>query len=202
MTTQIKDVFRIGDLDFCLVSISEPINFDPEIYGIIPESSCTACYRGYFCEYEVMDSGIFLRKLCINAKDNYYPPIEGIGPWLDEEGRWYHECGHHIYKGLNIKINYTGKILIGGEKVNWGFQKYGFLDPWAYEHLEELVFENGSLIKRTDQSQTAARIREEAKRYKALKTLLEEKKKQRHWGFGRKIEVPSWEPTPKLWWTK
>lgn len=69
MTAQIGDTFKFKGEDYSIVAISTPIGFNPQNYGITPELICTACWNGYWCEYEISDTGIFLKNLYINSKD-------------------------------------------------------------------------------------------------------------------------------------
>ena len=64
-----------------------------------------------------------------------------------------------MYKGLNIKMNYTGKILVGSKFIPKYYIHMGYQRAWAYEVLTEFVFENGNLVKANDLSDVAAKLR-------------------------------------------
>lgn len=76
--SSILDEFKFAISNYALVAISNPIQFLPENYGITPEGRCTACYKGYWCEYKIYDDEIFLQNLYINSKDDIYPEINGV----------------------------------------------------------------------------------------------------------------------------
>ena len=177
MTAQIEDRFLHRKKRYSLVAITDSIGFDPREYGLIPEARCTACWRGYFCEYKVAQEGLFLQNLFINTKDEIYPPVNGV-PVSEME---YHECtvisfkdgkqiqrkemsennmGHREYKDVNIPMAYTGKILLGDEFLRKYYIHMGFQRSWAYKELVEFEFDNGKLVKKTDHSDTAQKLRE------------------------------------------
>lgn len=82
-----------------------------------------------------------LQNLYINSKDDYYPEINNVSP--EKEGKKsFMYMGHHLYKNLNIFIEYTGKILIGKGFINKYYIHMGYQRAWAYEVLQELVFDN------------------------------------------------------------
>ena len=162
MTAQIGDSFKLDDSNYTMVAISEALNFDPGKYGIVPESICTACWRGFWCVYNINDKGIFLDNLYVNSQDDYYPEIEGVKAITEKEGDGRQSfLGHHLYKGLNIKIDYSGKILVGKDFLPQYYIHMGFQRAWAFEKLIELVFENGTLVEKNDQSEVAADIRKQ-----------------------------------------
>lgn len=157
MTAQIEDRIILEKSELSIIKISEPLNFNPTKYGITPEECCTACWRGFWCVYNITTDGVFLEDLYIHSKDDFYPKIGGISP-LPEEDLLY--MGHRLYEGLHLKINYTGKILAADEFLSEYYVHMGFQRPWAYKKLAELIFEDGNLIKKLDHSQIAADIRE------------------------------------------
>lgn len=161
MTAQIGDSFRFEGTEYSMVAISEPLKFNPQEYGITPESICTCCWDGFWCVYNITADGIFLEDLYINSKDDFYPEINGVLPLCAESGsdrfKYMH---HHMYKSVNLRIPYTGKILVGDEFIRDYYIHMGYQRAWAYNVLVELVFENGILIETNDQSKIAAELRE------------------------------------------
>ena len=45
-------------LTLSVPAVSAPKNFHPEEYGFRPVSPHTACWRGYFCQYDITDDHI------------------------------------------------------------------------------------------------------------------------------------------------
>ncbi len=164
MTAQIGDRFKLNNDEFSIVAINSPLQFIPENYGITPAMRTTACWRGYWCVYNITDTGIYVEDLYINSKDEKYPEISGVLPVFDDKtSERFLYMGHHMYKGLNIKIPYTGKILVGSSFLREYYIHMGFQRPWAYKILKELIFDNGNLIEIIDHSDKAEEIRNKIK---------------------------------------
>lgn len=159
MTAQIGDVFKYKNHDYKIVAINKPISFSPEEYGITPESCCSACWTGYWCNYNISDEGIVLENLYINSHEDYYPDINGVKVKGSKKNAFEY-MGHHYYEGVNIKMDYTGRILVGKDFLRGYYIHMGYQRAWAYEELKELVFENGALIEVIDHSHIAKEIRE------------------------------------------
>ncbi|MDE5802317.1 MAG: hypothetical protein K2I22_05295 [Lachnospiraceae bacterium] len=158
MTAQVGDSFIYKGDDYSIVAISEPIQFNPLDYGIKPVACCTACWNGYWCDYHISTKGIMLQNLYINSQGDYYPEINNVSP--EREGKKpFLYMGHHLYKNLNIFMEYTGKILIGKDFINEYYIHMGYQSAWAYEVLEELVFDNGKLTKTVNHSEMAKKLR-------------------------------------------
>ena len=159
MTAQIGNQYRCCGNDYTIVTRSDPMPFHPSEYGIVPEAACTACWSGFWCVYNITDDGIFLEDLFVNSRDDHYPAINGILPDQQEENNVFTYMGHHRYGGLNIKIPYTGKILVGSEFLHEYYIHAGYQKPWAYKKLVEIVFKDGKLVETNDQSRIAAKLR-------------------------------------------
>lgn len=153
MTAQISDKFRYKDDIYSIVAMSSAISFSPTAYGIKPDFVCTACWRGYWCEYVITKESVILDNLYINSHDGKYPAINGV------EAHDADLMGHHAYEGLNLKIPHSGKILIGKDFIQKYYIHMGYQRAWSYQTLVELVFENGILTEENDYSELAAEIR-------------------------------------------
>ena len=157
MTIQVGHLYRYDNNDYSIVSSTNPVLFDHKECGVVPFPRCTACHRGYWCCYATVDSQFVLADLFINTQDDTYPSICGITATVEDDRVKY--MGHHIYRGLHIPIDYTGKLLIGRNAIPTYYVDGLFNVPWAYKDLKELVFENGMLIDVIEQSDTAKDIR-------------------------------------------
>ena len=179
MTAQIGDIYRYKRKEFSIVALSAPIQFDPKDYDLEPHTSSTACWRGYWCEYNITDEKLFLQNLYLFNADGKYPPLKGIeiSPQEYEECVFYRHnskkrkktkmpkhMGHRVYENINIPISYTGKILLGDEFLDEYYVHMGFQRGWAYQRLVELIFENGNLVECNDLSHLAKEQREAIKK--------------------------------------
>ena len=165
MTAQVGDSFKYKTRDYKIVAISNPLEFNPKDYGITPEPRCTACWAGYWCEYEISDKGIVLENFYVNSTDDYYPEINGVLPLSDDKNPRdkFRYMGHHLYKGVNIKMSYTGKIVVGKDFMQEYYIHMGYQRAWAYKELKEFVFEDGSLLDIIDHSAMAEELRKQIK---------------------------------------
>ena len=163
MTAQIGDKFTFHGSDYSIVAISTPIQFNPVQFGITPLSACTACWAGYWCEYDISEEGIVLKNLYINSRDNNYPAINGVEAEEDEREKFQY-MGHHLYKNIGIRMKYTGKILVGKDFLREYYIHMGYQREWAYQTLVEFIFEDGNLIETVDHSNMAEKLREEIKK--------------------------------------
>lgn len=161
MSAQMGGTFKYRGIDYSVVAMSNPLVFDPKEYGITPTAVGSACWAGFWCEYNITEEGIYLDNLYIHSMNDYYPEIAGVSPWLNEKkGKYVEYMGHRLYKGINIKMPYTGKLLVGSELMPKYYIHMGYQRAWAYKVLTEFVFEDGVLLEVNDQSQVAAKIRE------------------------------------------
>ena len=126
-------------------------------------SACTACWAGYWCEYDISEEGIVLKNLYINSRDNNYPAINGVEAEEDEREKFQY-MGHHLYKNIGIRMKYTGKILVGKDFLREYYIHMGYQRAWAYQTLVEFIFEDGNLIETVDHSNMAEKLREEIKK--------------------------------------
>lgn len=163
MTAQIGDSFRFKETNYRIIAISKQIEFNPNDYGITPESTCSACWAGYWCDYDISEDGIMLTNLYINSKDSYYPNINGIQVTQNKDNTKYGHfkyMGHHLYEGLNIPIKYSGKIVVGDKFIRKYYIHMGYQNAWAYKVVLELVFVDGKLITTYNHNELVANMRQ------------------------------------------
>lgn len=120
--------------------------FDPEAFGLKPEALHTACWKGFVVTFSVESSELFLKNLLVNTENDVYPDINGVH--AEESGMSLHE-----YKNLNIKLNYSGTIIVGQE-FKEEFIGRAFTGPHSYSKTYELEFEEGILLDSKDISGT------------------------------------------------
>lgn len=178
MTAQITDCYKFNGEEYKIVASSMDILFNPEDYGLEAHMSSTACWRGYWCDFNISEDGIVLDNLYLYNMDGNYPPLNGIevspqefeevsGVQLDFDTKeWvdYKEIvpinsGHRTYGNLNIRIPFEGKLLLGKDFLRDYYIHMGFQQGWAYKTLIELEFKDGKMISRKDLSYKAEEMR-------------------------------------------
>ena len=146
MTAQRSDCYKYKGKEYSLVAISKALDFNPMNYGLIPSGRCTACWRGYWCDFEVKDSGLELQNLYINTKDQVYPDFQGV------------KVSPIEYVDCTCLRFVDGKAIEEPSKTE---KHMGFQRAYAYEKLIEFEFEEGKLINIVDHSRMAKKMRDE-----------------------------------------
>ena len=173
MTAQIGDIYKHKNEEYSIVALSAPLSFNPKNYGLEPQPSSTACYRGYWCDYDITDDGLFLENLYLFNGDGNYPDFLGksISPVKYQECDCYRGkkktrkkiprfMGHRVYENVQLLIPYTGKILLGKDFLREYYIHMGYQRPFAYKTLKEFIFEDGIPLDIIDHSETAEKLRE------------------------------------------
>lgn len=159
MTAQISDQCEYKGNKSSIVAFWPPIPFAPHLYGLEAHGHGTACYRGFWCEYKIADDSLVLDNLHIYNSEDFYPEFNGVS--VSESGDYR---GFRLYKGVNLLIRHTGKILLGRDFIDEYYIHAGFQRPYAYKELIELTFESGRLRRATDRSGIAAKMRDDGAR--------------------------------------
>jgi hypothetical protein len=195
MTAQVGDGFVYKGMRFSIVARTEPLSNHPMNYGIMPKWACTACWAGYYCGYVITDDALILDKLCVNSSNGEYPEINGRLPDVNKvTGEPILSMGHHVYRDLGIKTDYTGKILLGKDFISKYYIHMGYQRPWAYETLVEFEFKDGRPVNITDVSDIARELRRQ----------LEERRQNgdptfRYFSIGNSFSL---DYEKKAWWLK
>lgn len=167
MTDQIRNTYKYKNKDYSMVALSNPLPFKPQNYGITPSCCTRSCYDGYWCEYEISDERIILESFCVNSKEGYYPKINGIVPLYEETPKMFSALfkylGHHYYKGVNIRVDYTGRLVAGSDFLLEYRIPYARPRAWEYQELKEFVFVDGRLTDVINHNGTADILRRRIK---------------------------------------
>jgi hypothetical protein len=152
VTAQIPDTVTFNGERFAVTAVEGTGLFDPARVGMHPEAISTACYRGYVCDYEVVDARLVLRHLEVGIGDDP-PEIRGVSPSRKELGAWH-------YDGLNLTLDFTGRILIGkGDPSERPYLHMGFLPAWFFAEVWDLTFDVGHLVGAFDRSADVSKLR-------------------------------------------
>ncbi|BAY13467.1 hypothetical protein NIES2098_66620 [Calothrix sp. NIES-2098] len=139
----------------------------------------TACWRGYYCTYEVADTFLFLTQLNIGLSEADQSKAEqedGLKLFGKTPTR-YTEYGHLIHlisnktetqwessdfkiDNLRELIPFTGGLLIGDDFIREMYVHMGFHPAYKFRNVYELIFDNGQLIEEHDRSSKMAQLRE------------------------------------------
>lgn len=173
MTAQVGDIYKYENRSYTIVAMSNRPYFDPADFGLEAHASSTACYRGYWCEYAVVNDTLILQNLFLHNQDKQYPTFCNIDvspEEFTEHTVYIHKrteqrkvpkyMGHRVYENVNLQIPYTGKLLLGDDFIQEYYIHMGFQRAWAYRELIELVFEEGLLVEYTNLNHMAQAIRD------------------------------------------
>lgn len=206
MSAQLLDQFILQNETYVLLVWSKHPIFSPKDFGIEPRQVSTALCRGHLCTYGFSGTDLLLKELYIRSQNDEYPIISGVvalspgssseilSPSIATNLRLYH------YKDLNLKLPYTGKILLGRDRVHNAFDvNYGGYDRyWKYRVLKSLTLENGTIVAAEDVSSVGKQIfqmisenREGSSDHYGFLEEAQLKEKAENW-----IDTPAWWITP------
>ncbi|MFX1476841.1 MAG: hypothetical protein ACFFCI_01800 [Promethearchaeota archaeon] len=137
MTAQIPDDVILYDVKFTLVGIQGEPLFTPNDFGILARFTNTACWRGYAMTYIVINSQLILDKMRVNTKNP-----KAINKVKPESGG---DLFDYSYKNLNLKTEFTGKLLLAKDFIRSMYVHMGFQRPMAYRTVVELYLEKGKI---------------------------------------------------------
>lgn len=176
MTAQVTDKVFYERQAFELANTSTfKLLFSPQQHGIDPPMLSTACYRGFYSEFAVINEQLYLTRAFINltgeekraARRGCGPRLFGVHPvrfrdtcnaqfwgvklpWQEWAVEWLYE--------LDVPLSYTGGILVGRDRV----RPYWLVpDAWAFAQVRELIFEEGFLKEQYDRSEAMQEFYEE-----------------------------------------
>jgi hypothetical protein len=172
MTTQISDIFLYNGEEYSLVEAYGKRLIKPQDYGMNPRTLSTACRRGFYSTYKIIDDSLFLIEMIIGEVGRGWKPIQGIMPTSEpyichrasESSLWYCDgtteeearlLGHEIlvnytdysYKNLKIFTSFSGYLHLGKdiieEQAYSGAHHHSY---GSYKTVLELKFKKGRLV--------------------------------------------------------
>lgn len=170
MTGQISDGFRYKNRDFAIAMISDDKTwFRPSHLKLEPQAPNTACWRGFYARFAILDSRLVLDQLHVFLAGKDYSPktgrsINGVEPKGPGED---HDWFNNHYLDLGYPLHYTGKLLLGAGFIPALYVHMGTQLSWKYEEVHELVFKEGVLVKANDRSEQMVALRERNMRREA-----------------------------------
>ncbi|MFW9924367.1 MAG: hypothetical protein ACFFDW_13880 [Candidatus Thorarchaeota archaeon] len=145
MTGQFPDMFHYNNEKYELVGVEGEKLYNPKEHGLDPQFRCTACRRGYVLTYLINENQLTLDDILINLNEE--TDINGVKPAKpDELGSPF----MYQYKNVKMKIDFTGKLLLGKDIVPGLYEHMGFQKANTYKKVIELTFKKGILESTKD----------------------------------------------------
>lgn len=154
MSGQMSDVIVIDGEEFAIVEPGVEVLFDARSHGVMPVMLHTANTRGVAARYRIENGQLMLSDLQIGSIDAP-PPIAGVEATTDEYGQTW------TYLELDLPIDWTGDLIVGGSPILKLFVATGFLPVWHYERVLALDLEAGVVQSTEDRSEQVAEYRAE-----------------------------------------
>ena len=173
MTAQVNDTVVYSDQEFSLAGINGDGLFEPDQIGLEVTMISTACWRGFYCTYTVIDQALFLTQLVAGLTDSDRALAErGEGPtyfgtkpqrdkyeYVDLSGKKGSDWAEWYFAGFQHPIRFTGGLLIADGFIQEMYVHMGFHPAYKYREVHELIFAEGVLQSATDRSQEMAKYR-------------------------------------------
>ena len=164
MTAQTHDKVNLQGTEFSLVGVNGTQLFEPENFGFKPTGKVTNCARGFVCYYILADNTLALNKLQVSyghlgrTKFTHKRCLEinGVAPIYNKDAGF-----NNLYENLNLRMEFTGRILIADDFINKLYVHMGFHPAWKYRVVYELTIVNGIMTNIEDVSKKMEEIREE-----------------------------------------
>lgn len=151
MTAQSHDTLSFEAREFEVTGVSNEPLFVPSTYGVLPVTSSTACWRGYMCHYIVDSEGLALHTLWTNHDSDGMPALMGVTANENNAERHSHRFQGQ-YDDLNLRLDYTGDLLVSEQQVSHEIRLHGFTWPWHFDTTFKLSFVRDRLVGRQDVS--------------------------------------------------
>jgi hypothetical protein len=136
MTAQISDVVVYRKSDYALARVNGTGLFQPADHGFTPGEISSACWRGFYCAYEVADGSLFLTRVYVGLSEEDEAALnQGGGPRLfGRAPRRYTEQGYRvtlntgetetswesddfIVDGLREPMPFTGGLILAADFI-------------------------------------------------------------------------------------
>jgi hypothetical protein len=154
MTAQIPDTIRFEYRDYYITGVRGRGLYHPIENGLEPRPHTTACWRGFACEYEIVDGQLLLMTLHINVDE---PPDPFLGVPLSPSSEGISFPAE--YRDLAREVPFSGEILAGDGFIWELYVHMGFHPAWKFERVQHFTFEQGLLTAQRDRSAEAAAFR-------------------------------------------
>jgi len=169
MTAQAHDHVVFNKEYFSIVGVAGGPLVTPEQFGMKGESWSTDLYRGFYANYELTKSGLFLNELRIIMMERKYLPIDGV---LPEKATGDNEFAYPTYRNLKVPVPFTGQIRLARDFIGECYVHMGFQSPTAFRTVYDLTLENGRMVKLKDRSKDMEKKRNRGVLGRTFRSLL------------------------------
>ncbi len=153
MTGQVSDIVIFEGEEYYLSGIDGTKLPSPQDFGISPRPASTACWRGFQNIYTCPNNELTLDTMYLSSAEA--KPVNGVEP--ESNGVMF----PYIYKNLDFKVPFTGRIIIAKDFISENYVHMGFQSASSYETVLELVLDEGNINSVTDMSVRMKKLREE-----------------------------------------
>jgi hypothetical protein len=158
VTAQAPDTMLFDDREYSITGVSGDGLFDPAIFVTELYPSNTACWRGYVAHYVVREGRLILDRLEASlAPDATGPEINGVKPSTPTIPFLFLS---HVYDHLELKMDFSGKLVIGTDFIRELYVHMGWQPSWKYRTVLQLEFKRGELTLAKDLSDAMEKERE------------------------------------------
>ena len=156
MTGQVPDTLIYNNSSYSIVGLKGEEIPSPLDYGLWPVSPNTANWRGFILTFIIVEDHLNLHEMNVTVKEieGKPPVINDVEPKVKKEG-----LNHLNYENMELKTQFTGKILIAKDFIDAMYVHMGFQSPISFETVIELEFSDGNLLTVNNLSETMKEYR-------------------------------------------
>ena len=157
MTAQVHDRVDWRNRHFLLVAVDGDRLFDPADHGLPHlHPTTTANWRGWVAHYAIAGDRLVLADLVdvglFPLPGEPAPTFQGVEATF--EGR-----GPLSYLGLDMPLDFTGRLLIAHGFIQSLYRHMGFHPAWKFEESWEMLLDHGRLARTRDLSDEMRALR-------------------------------------------
>ena len=150
MTAQVHDRVDWRSRSYLLVGVDGGPLFDPADHGLNDlHPTTTANWRGWVARYAIVDDRFLLADLVDIGR--FLLPGE-TAPTFNGVEASYEGRGPLNYMGLNMHLDFTGRLLIAHGFIQSLYRHMGFHPAWKFEESWELDLDDGQVTDARDLS--------------------------------------------------
>jgi hypothetical protein len=171
LTAQIPNSVILKEEKFSITGFTNEGLINPKDFGINPIMSSTACWRGFVTKYKIdKESNFVLDELKVKTNhDDEEIEINGISPKAPTN-KLSRRAFNRVYEQINLRVNFSGFILIGANFIQELYKHMGFHKSWKFERVYEIEIDKGKVKSITDLSEKMLEIRNVFKEQKTDKS--------------------------------